>query len=360
MTSKWRKMGAVLLLGFCILAALFSCIDPVDDDPPSPELRRHLKAKRGSRNQQRRAAASQAMHTTTSEYQEAESHLQPLIETPEPENDYLEETASRTFVVTTTYYPDISDLRFQIAVDMCSLAKLYKIHLIIVDDSPEHETVREAFQQAGTAEYVKVHRQDKTQYSGKGGALKQAIQHAASFIQESIKQKGNVLHDSVICFTEPEKLDLMNHMHQIVKPILDGKSDVVVPTRSDELFKRTYPIEQYHSESFGNMHFDLLAKEFEGFQKDGARKLDWLFGPFAFKASLARGWLGYEGTSWDAQIIPYVRGVRQHNWRIMSVTVPFRHPQEMKEQEEGYPAWTKKRLKQLTLLFDLLGDKELS
>mmetsp|Transcript_25356 Transcript_25356/g.54533 ORF Transcript_25356/g.54533 Transcript_25356/m.54533 type:complete len:154 (+) Transcript_25356:727-1188(+) len=152
----------------------------------------------------------------------------------------------------------------------------------------------------------------------------------------------------------------MNYMHQIAKPILDGATDVVVPTRNDELFRETYPIEQYHSESFGNLHFDLSAKQFKGFQSEGAKKLDWLFGPFAFKASLASSWLDYEGTSWDAQIIPYVRGVRKLNWRITSVNVNFRHPKEMKEQEEGYPAWTKKRLKQLNLLFDLLGDEELS
>ena len=152
----------------------------------------------------------------------------------------------------------------------------------------------------------------------------------------------------------------MNHVRDIVKPILNGKADVVVPTRNDELFRQTYPIEKYHSESFGNMHFNLLSKQFEGFQMKGAMKLDWLFGPFAFKTELASSRLNYGGNSWDAQMIPYVWGVRHQNWRIMSVTVNFRHPKEMKEQEEGDPVWTTKRLTQLNLLFDLLGKKELS
>ena len=65
-------------------------------------------------------------------------------------------------------------------------------------------------------------------------------------------------------------------------------------------------------------------------------------------------------SSRDAQIIPYVRGVRDNNWRITSVIVDFRHPKVMKEQEEGSSAFTKKRLMQLNLLFDLLGDKELT
>jgi hypothetical protein len=32
----------------------------------------------------------------------------------------------------------------------------------------------------------------------------------------------------------------------------------------------------------------------------------------------------------------------------------------MKEQEEGDPKWTNKRLQQLNILFDLLGEQELS
>lgn len=270
-----------------------------------------------------------------------------------------EEISHQTCVVTVTYYPDTSDIRFRLALELCKLATRHKIHLIIVDDSPD-PTVRDRFQD-GANGYVHVFQQDKDTYSGKGGALRQAIIKATEWIQEnSATNSGHVLSDAAICFTEPEKLDLMNHVHDIVKPILNGKVDVVVPTRNDELFRQTYPIEQYHSESFGNMHFDLLSKQLEGFQMEGATKLDWLFGPFAFKAELASSWLNYGGNSWDAQMIPYVRGVRHHNWRIMSVTVNFMQPKEMKEQEEGDPVWTTKRLTQLNLLFDLLGKKELS
>lgn len=204
-------------------------------------------------------------------------------------------------------------------------------------------------------------------YSGKGGAFRQAIEEAQEWIEDCACNDNNdreayrkQLQEAVICFTEPEKVDLMNHIHDIARPLLNDNADVVIPTRNDELFRQTYPMEQYHSESFGNMHFNLLAKQFEGFQNEGATKLDWLFGPFAFKANLAGNWLGYGGNSWDAQMIPYVRGVRYNDWRIMSVTVNFRHPKEMKEQEEGDPIWTKKRLMQLNLLFDLLGEEELT
>jgi len=271
-----------------------------------------------------------------------------------------EEISQKIVVVTTTYYPDISDIRFNLAIDLCKLANKNNIHLIIVDDSPNHNQVATQFLQTGG--YIHVYQQDKEKFIGKGGALRQSIAMAVTLLRENNNDRGDALNKSVICFTEPEKVDLLNHIHLIAKPILDGETDVVIPKRNDELFKQTYPIEQYHSESFGNYHFNLLAKQLpaKGFQSEGAKSIDWLFGPFALKASLSRSWLMYEGSSWDAQIIPYVRGVRDNNWRITSVIVDFKHPKVMKEQEEGSSAFTKKRLLQLNLLFDLLGDKELT
>ena len=272
-----------------------------------------------------------------------------------------EDICSRTCVVTVTYYPDIHDVRFQLALELCGLATRHKITLIIVDDSPD-TTVRDEMQR-GSEGYVHIFQQDRDHYAGKGGALRQAIKMAKARLDgdnNSLPEAGACFVKTAICFTEPEKVDLMNHIHEIVMPILAGTADVTVPSRNDALFRETYPIEQYHSESFGNMHFDLLAKNIDGFRRDGAQKMDWLFGPFALNSRLADSWLSYGGNSWDAQMVPYVRGVRAHNWSIASVPVNFRHPKEMKEQEEGDPVWTTKRLKQLNILFDLLGAKELS
>lgn len=269
-----------------------------------------------------------------------------------------EEVSIRTCVVTVTYYPDTSDIRFNLALQLCKLAAEHEIHLIIVDGSPDHSNIRDQFQDTN-GYYVHVFQQDVETYPGKGGSLRQAILKATEWFEENDVDAN----EAAICFTEPEKVDLINHVHDIVEPLLGGRADVIVPTRNDELFRETYPMEQYHSESFGNMHFNLLAREIEGFKEQevsGAAKLDWLFGPFAFKANLASSWLNYPGTSWDAQMVPYVRGVRNHNWRIMPVAVGFSHSKEMKEQEEGDHVWTTKRLTQLNLLFDLLGKKELS
>jgi hypothetical protein len=223
------------------------------------------------------------------------------------------------------------------------LANEKQMHLIVVDDSPP-EIHAKLWQEQG--DYVKMFRQDKEQFQGKGGALRQAIYLAKT----RLEPMGS---SCAICFTEPEKVDLMNHVNDIVQPLLVDAADVVVPFRNPKLFQDTYPIEQYHSESFANLHFDSLAKQHDGFK--AVERLDWLFGPFAFKVSLANQWLQYTGKSWDAQMIPYVRGIRSDMWRVQSVEVNFEHPSEMKEQEEGNPVWTNKRLHQLNILFDLLG-----
>jgi hypothetical protein len=225
----------------------------------------------------------------------------------------------------------------------------------LVDDSPSH--IQEELWQEHDG-VCQLFRQDKERYQGKGGALRQAIDLARTWFEDQRMD----LKECVICFTEPEKVDLINHIHDIAKPILLKKNaaDVVVPSRNKELFQSTYPIEQYHSESFANLHFNALARQHEGFQKSAmAGGLDWLFGPFAFNAKLANYWLEYEGKSWDAQMVPYVRGVRDHKWKIALVEVNFVHPSEMKKQEEGEPTWTSKRLHQLNILFDLLGNVEL-
>jgi hypothetical protein len=280
-------------------------------------------------------------------------------------------------VVTVTCYPNLSDIRFQLALDLCQLASQLKITLWIVDNSPNHAIVRDKFIAAGKVEgglasnddgFIHVERQDTTHYAGKGGALRQGIKSASSWLDTQTINTATLFSPpttttTAILYMEPEKVDLLNHIHHIVEPILSGNYDVVVPTRNEELFHTTYPKEQFHSEMFGNMHFNNLAKQVAGFQGgwgEKPTKLDWLFGPFAFHTRHSDSWLNYTGTSWDAQMIPYVRGVKNQYWKITSVTVDFCHPKVMKEQEEGDPVFTSKRLGQLNLLFDLLGTNELS
>lgn len=142
-------------------------------------------------------------------------------------------------LVTVTYYPNISDIRFPLALELCQLAATKEIQTVIVDDSPDHPAVRDALEKAGKG-YIKVYQQDKTIYQGKGGALRQAIYNARELLADANKNSET----TAIVFAEPEKVDIANHIHIIVKTILDGSTDIVVPKRSEELFRQNYPIEQ--------------------------------------------------------------------------------------------------------------------
>jgi len=245
-------------------------------------------------------------------------------------------------VVAPTFYRDQKDPRFTLGLECCQAAARHKIRLIIVDASPE-ESIRDQLRQHG-APYVQVFAQ--TASGKKGAALRQAIRYAYDALKD--KEKG------VIAFQEPEKIDMIHQWPALASYMMNAKADICVPRRSDESFKRTYPIEQYHSENFANLHLDAVAARV-GFHPS----IDWTMGPIAFRQKLAPIWLDYGGHLWDAQIVPMVRAQRQNNAIVASFDVEFQHPPSMKQQEEGVPEWSNKRLFQLNNLFEVVG-KELS
>merc|ERR1712137_1432550 len=116
---------------------------------------------------------------------------------------------------------------------------------------------------------------------------------------------------------------------QVAEELRERNADVCVPRRDRESFHSSYPIEQYHSEHFVNLYLDAVGKEV------GFPSVDWTFGPFAIRASLATHWLSFSGELWDAQIVPMIHAARWHGARVISHTVQYQHPLEMETEEEG-------------------------
>lgn len=110
----------------------------------------------------------------------------------------------------------------------------------------------------------------------------------------------------------------------------------------------SYPIEQYHSEMYGNYYLNCVMKnELEGTEQS-CGDIDWHFGPFAFRKKLLNLWLEYKGTSYDAQLIPIVAAIRKGGLMINTqITVSFKLEKEMKAQEEGNVDFIEKRIQQL-------------
>ena len=170
---------------------------------------------------------------------------------------------------------------------------------------------------------------------------------------------------------------MIRHARGVAAHLRAEKADVCIPRRDDAMFRRTYPIEQYHSERFANAHLDALARP-HGLPAG----IDWTFGPVALRAALAPCWLRCDGELWDAQvrfrptsaqphclarahrapprphaqIVPFVRAARWEGASIVSHSVSYEHPPLMKEEEEGVPRWSEKRLEQLNFLFRYVGD----
>ena len=129
---------------------------------------------------------------------------------------------------------------------------------------------------------------------------------------------------------------------------LTPKDDVVVPRRTHQSFQSSYPIEQFYSESYGNLYLDAVMKDAiqaaggdatlklpwtDNVTLRGTSILDWHFGPFAFRAKHLDFWSKYTGNSYDAQLVPIVHAIRR-GLSVCSVDVNFVLDERMKKQEE--------------------------
>ena len=81
-----------------------------------------------------------------------------------------------------------------------------------------------------------------------------------------------VVAETWLCWQEPEKTDMARHWATALDAAKDA--DVLVPRRESARFAATYPIEQVHSETYGNLYLDAVART----HCDALPPLDWHFG----------------------------------------------------------------------------------
>ncbi|KAG8470355.1 hypothetical protein KFE25_008776 [Diacronema lutheri] len=238
-------------------------------------------------------------------------------------------------LVVTTFFGSEAEPRFHLAVKSLAEAARWRIPTIVVDASGD--TIRERLRKTG-AHVVQQAHQGK-----KGAALREGIELAIAL------RRGAAGPQHVIGFFEPEKLGMVFWMRKAAAYLRSERLDIVIPSRADAQFAATYPREQYHQEVFANLLIDSLAGP-RGFPHG----LDWTFGPVLFDARLAPAWLDFAGPLWDAQVVPYVRAVLWRGAKIGAFHVPYTHPAQMKEEEEGKAKWARKRFEQLALWANVL------
>ena len=201
---------------------------------------------------------------------------------------------------------------------------------------------------------------------GKGYALRDALRFASDAdasrtpLPRTPSPSPTPREDESIIygFMEMEKVDFVNHISTCARYFVDHPEvSVVNPKRLDELFKQTYAIEQYHSESFGNayLNFEFLKSKNISPSKHASDGVDWLFGPILFNASCVPSYLSYAGPKWDAQMVPAIeRLISSPNSIIASVEIPFVHSPLQKKQEAGDVGLCAKRLEQLEYMTNTL------
>jgi hypothetical protein len=275
-------------------------------------------------------------------------------------------------IISPSFYPSVDDVRCQLGLQAVRKAKSLGIPILLVDASPA--PVRAALEEAGAVV------RPQTRAGKKGAALRECV--------ESALEQFQLTPDGVICYQELEKVEMIPLQAEVAAFMMRSGTDVCVPKREDGLFRATYPVEQYHSEHFANLHLDALGRPV------GLPALDWTFGPVAFRASMARHWLqcrqqaqtrcprsgsaGYlrleapsrmrtaalsglqsrvaaawalrcnpaasprrrqsrrrgclrpprcEGELWDAQLVPIVHASRWHGARVETFEVGHAHPE---------------------------------
>lgn len=261
----------------------------------------------------------------------------------QPSDDRIRELVQKNDMVifTCTYYSNINDLRLnQCLKTLQSEFGAASVPVVVVDGSPPevHECLKRC-----TGAIVR--REQKIYGKGKGGALREAAMIAGSL--------PGVTKSTFLCWQEAEKSDMMRCWQTEVREGSNTSDEVICPARDDTCFRNSYPIEQYHSESYGNYYLNCIMKgELEATNKDASGiiscgEIDWHFGPFAFRRQLLDLWMKYEGSSYDAQLIPIVAAIRKGHQVNTGINVTFKLDDQMKKQEEGNLDFIEKRLHQL-------------
>jgi hypothetical protein len=263
------------------------------------------------------------------------------------------QSSLRLTVVAPTFYTSLDEKRYLLALDASRAAARNGIRLLLVDGSPLKEASA-ALVNAGTRiigkdrkkkEFTRVVPQ--ISQGKKGVALREAMEAAC----HEMEAEGVPHEKSVVAFQELEKVDMFRHWNFVLEDMDRTQSDIGVPRRLDDSFKASYPLEQYYAEVFGNLYLDSLGS------KIGLPSLDWTMGPMALRCSHVKYWLNFNGEIWDAQIVPMIHA-HLAGARVRDIPIDYRHSPLMKQEEQGQPVWSEKRLMQLNFLYDYVA-KEL-
>jgi len=219
-------------------------------------------------------------------------------------------------IATPTLYRDgLEDSRFGFAFQMLAAARGAGYPVVVVDGSPSPKVVH-AFQCLGAHVF-------RGETPGLGAQKRESVVHALELAPS--------LGATIIAMIEPEKVNLIDFMPRFVHPLVEGRADVVVATRTEQV-RFGYPTFQRE----GEQAIDCAFKEATGIPID-----DISMGPVAFRTEVAgcftdtSGYLveGVQDTYIQhyGTIVAYAKGLRV----MGSEPLACAYPQSQRRIEEG-------------------------
>ena len=254
-------------------------------------------------------------------------------------------------IATTTFYKDwlpshsgtsmsADQIRGDLTLEAIKVAVEKGYQLAVVDGGSSAE-----FRKTLSVRGVRVIDQKE---KGMSASRRQVFQEAAAFPGVD-----------AICWTEPEKISMIENLGQAVKPILEGRADIVIPTRTAESYK-TYPEQQVKSEQKANHLFSNVLRVTGLFPKDSP-DLDTFFGPRVFRNDpeiiqlFSRQYRLKEDSRLAAIVKPdsYLNSTffpimlaLEKKLRVISIPIDYHHPQRQTDFERGNTEFEIKRVTQ--------------
>lgn len=231
-------------------------------------------------------------------------------------------------IVTTTYYNlsnEAEKTRFILSKETIKKAISSGYEFIIIDGGSPLEVVNEFISLK-----AKVISQSK---KGLGEARRQA------FIE------GYNSGKEIIIWTEPEKHDLIRHIPMIVKPLIENKADIVLPSRNSI---DSYPLAQQYIEPFCNLFWKELTKT----------DFDMWFGPRVMLRDIASFFINYKsnyGDKWDNLHLPVI-DILKSGKRVVNVKIDYIHDKRQTQDEEHSISFFMKRVEQLNNLLPVFEE----
>jgi len=215
-------------------------------------------------------------------------------------------------IVTTTFYKNTNNLRFQLACNTIRNAQESGYPIVVVDGSPD-PLIAKTFSELGANVFPETIR-------GMGSSRRLAFVYALRCLWLADQKEG------IIVWIEPEKDDVIRLIDNIVAPIQSGKADISIMKRSDKSLQ-TYPNFQQESEKIANTAYEKAT---------GRIGYDPMSGPVAFLVSVLQKYfllnpLQYEIS--DTYIQHYIPLFIPAD-RVASVEVDFMYPEVQKTAEE--------------------------